>query len=58
MLIETMGVIGAFLTPVFSLDKQGYCVYIFYAYYLSFLKIQSYRFLINLCYLRHAAILA
>jgi hypothetical protein len=25
---------------------------------VSLLKIQSYRFLINLCYLRHAAILA
>ncbi len=27
MLIESMGVIGGFLTPVFSLDMQGYCVY-------------------------------
>ncbi len=27
MLIESMGVIGGFLTPVLSLDMQGYCVY-------------------------------
>ncbi len=33
MLIESMGVIGGFLTPVFSLDMQGYCVYSSYTFY-------------------------
>jgi len=27
MLVASMGVIGGFLTPVFSLDRQRHCVY-------------------------------